>query len=216
MWIRLPRKTRRSEPVAPVGKGLAMNKIRFRFDQEKLVNALAFFSKHGVAGLDRMKIAKLLFLADRIHLLRYGRPITGDRYVCMEHGPVASVTHDLVNARLSDDPDAEIMNEYFDVGRSRTHPELIAKREPDLDVFSETDLEVLREVVESFGQKTAWQLRDLAHEYPEIIAASSQRTEQKKKAVPIPFEVFAEENTSLGRLLREDQEDRSFAESLTW
>jgi uncharacterized phage-associated protein len=193
-----------------------MNAIRFRFDQDKLINALAFFSRHGVAELDQMKIAKLVFLADRIHLLRYGRPITGDQYVCMEHGPVASVTRNLVNARLADDPDVTEMNEYFDVGRSRQYPELIARREPDLEVFSETDIEVLTEVAEKFGSKTAWQLRELAHDFPEIAAALKDRTQRNKKMVPIPFEAFVGEDAPLGRLMRDDQDDRSFVESLSW
>lgn len=194
-----------------------MRPIKFRFDIGKLVNALAFFSRAGVSGLDQMKIAKLVFLADRVHLLRYGRTITGDSYVCMEHGPVPSTTRDLVNARLADDPDVEFMHEYFDVGRSRTYPELIAKRDPDLDVFSDTDVEVLREVADKFGQRTAWQLRDLAHDFPEIAAALAARSAAKKNVVPVPFEsFFSEESASLCSLVRQDQDDRDFAESLTW
>lgn len=194
-----------------------MREIRFRFNPDKLVNALAFFSRAGVPGLDQMKIAKLVFLADREHLLRYGRTITGDRYVCMEHGPVPSRTRDLVNARLAEDPDVELMGEYFDVGRSHTYPELIAKRDADLEVFSETDIEVLEEIAQKYGPRTAWQLRDLTHELPEIQAALAKRSASKKNVVPVPFEsFFGESSASLADLVRQDQEDRDFAESLNW
>jgi uncharacterized phage-associated protein len=193
-----------------------MTKIQFRFDAEKAINALAFFSNNGVAGLDQMKIAKLVFLADRVHLLRYGRPITGDRYVCMEHGPVPSVTRDLVNARIADDLDAETMHEYFDVRRTRQYPELVAKREADLEVFSDSDIEVLKEVAEKYGKRTAWQLRDLAHDFPEIEAALASRSVSKKGAVEIPFESFFGDDATMAELVRQDQADRRFTESLTW
>ncbi|MGL4962895.1 MAG: Panacea domain-containing protein [Inquilinus sp.] len=42
------------------------------------------------------EIAKSLFLADRNHLNKYGRPITYDNYVAMEHGPVPSFSYDLL------------------------------------------------------------------------------------------------------------------------
>jgi hypothetical protein len=55
-----------------------MAHIRFRFAPEKLVQALAFFADRGVRDLDKMKAAKLLFHADKYHLLTYGRPVLGD------------------------------------------------------------------------------------------------------------------------------------------
>ena len=43
------------------------------------------------------KFIKLLYLADRAALIRWGRPISTDRYVSMKHGPVLSNVFDLVN-----------------------------------------------------------------------------------------------------------------------
>jgi hypothetical protein len=45
-----------------------------------------------------MKALKLIFLADRYHLCRYGRLITNDSYVAMKHGPVPSATRDIVES----------------------------------------------------------------------------------------------------------------------
>jgi uncharacterized phage-associated protein len=194
-----------------------MRPITFRFDPDKAVNALAFFSRQGVSGLDHMKIAKMVFLADRAHLLRYGRTITGDSYVCMEHGPVPSITRDMVNARIAEDPDAESMLDYFEVRRSGKYPELIAKRDADLEVFSDSDIEVLTEVIERHGPESAWNLRDFTHTLPEIGAALAARAAARKKSVPIPFESFlGAVSASMADLIREDQENRDFAESLTW
>ena len=41
-------------------------------------------------------IVKTIFLADRAHLNKYGRPITYDDYVAMKFGPVPSAVYDLL------------------------------------------------------------------------------------------------------------------------
>jgi uncharacterized phage-associated protein len=48
--------------------------------------------------LSQYDIVKTLFLADRQHLNKYGRPITYDNYVAMTHGPVPSLSYDLLKA----------------------------------------------------------------------------------------------------------------------
>lgn len=46
----------------------------------------------------QFEIAKTIFLADYRHLETYGRPITFDNFVAMEHGPVPSATYDMLKA----------------------------------------------------------------------------------------------------------------------
>ncbi len=38
---------------------------------------------------------KLLWLADRLHLIRYGRTVLHDSYNALPHGPISSKTMDL-------------------------------------------------------------------------------------------------------------------------
>jgi len=47
--------------------------------------------------MSHMKLIKLLYLAERQAILRWGRPITFDWYVSMPHGPVLSFTLDKIN-----------------------------------------------------------------------------------------------------------------------
>ena len=42
-----------------------------------------------------LKLLKLLYIVERTALLRWGRPVTFDRFVSMPHGPVMSRTYDL-------------------------------------------------------------------------------------------------------------------------
>jgi uncharacterized phage-associated protein len=57
---------------------------------------LAFSAK--VTLLDKKKASSLLYLADKAHLLRYGRPIFAERYRALKWGAVAQRTLDALNA----------------------------------------------------------------------------------------------------------------------
>ena len=64
--------------------------ITFDYNQQKAFQVILWFlGRHG-ERLEKLKLVKLIFFADREHLHRYGRPIVGGRYVAMPLGPVAS------------------------------------------------------------------------------------------------------------------------------
>ncbi|MEP7246474.1 MAG: Panacea domain-containing protein [Gammaproteobacteria bacterium] len=66
----------------------------WNFDPDKAVEAILFTST--TAGTTLYETLKLLYLADKLHLERYGRLIFGDHYVAMEHGPVGSDAYDVM------------------------------------------------------------------------------------------------------------------------
>jgi len=57
---------------------------------------------------DKLKLVKLLFIADKYHLVQFGRTITNDDYWAMPYGPVGSTAKDV----LSLDPDFLSEEEY--------------------------------------------------------------------------------------------------------
>ncbi len=69
--------------------------IRFRFNAKKAVEVILWFAERR-PGISFHTLLKLLFYADKRHLNRYGRPITGDDYIAMQYGPVASTTYDML------------------------------------------------------------------------------------------------------------------------
>ena len=72
-----------------------MRNLRFNFDYRKSTQVLNFFANKQGGQINKMKALKLIFLADRYHIRKYGRLITNDVYVAMKHGPVPSTTKDI-------------------------------------------------------------------------------------------------------------------------
>src|SRR5207237_2158416 len=70
----------------------------FQFKEDKAISAIVFVAAHGISDLTKGKLAKLLFLADKQHLVRHGRPITGDWYAALPHGPIPSNIDNLLDA----------------------------------------------------------------------------------------------------------------------
>jgi uncharacterized phage-associated protein len=194
--------------------------IHFRFDPEKLVQAIAFFASRGVKNLDTMKCAKLLYFADRQHLLKYGRPIVGDEYHVMKDGPIPTAGLTQIQDAFKKKPEGkhdELFDKYLRVVRPvwRLYPHFELAQEPDLEVFSDSDLEVLEGVAKELGGKTAWQLRDLAHKHEGVKQADALRLKTGRGSVHMPVQAFFEGSDSdLLPLVEEDQENRDFAESL--
>lgn len=189
-------------------------RLRYNFDVEKLVQAIAYLSARGVTGLDKLKILKLLFLADKRHLLEIGRPILGDVYSCMNWGPVPSKSYNIIRNVIDADPRKRAAEnrfaEYFTIERDREHPVLVARKPPDLDVFSESEIAALDEVIAKYGHLSGADLIKVTHDDPIWRVPDEKRI--AGSSVAIPFELFFEVNDA-GEMLefaRCQQENRDF------
>lgn len=191
-----------------------MAEIRFRFNLEKLVHALAFFSAKGISDLTKLKAAKLLYFADKKHLLMYGRPILGDVYFCLPYGPVPSVSLNEMNDAIARpevcDSDRNAFEGVLTVRKPFWgHPRFQFKGAFDQEVFSESELEVLEEVGQQYGHLTARQLVDRTHDDPVWKMANRYRGSQG--CVRIPYELFfigaTPEQASVLEILRAEQDE---------
>lgn len=86
-----------------------MSELKFNFSLDKLIHALALFSTYGVRDLTKLKAAKLLYFADKDHLLRFGRPIIGDVYYCLSYGPVPSVALNEMNDAINTESASQLV-----------------------------------------------------------------------------------------------------------
>jgi uncharacterized phage-associated protein len=134
------------------------------FDRDKALETILFIAKN-LHNPTYHSISKMLYLADKLHLQRYGRLICGDRYIAMEYGPVPSAIYNMMKvaaAAESIDVDwDEIIREAMTVRHGR---EIIAKRDCDLDMLAESEIECLRQTIAEHGSKTFGELSDFTHD----------------------------------------------------
>ncbi len=135
------------------------------FDERKAAHAAAFFLHKAGGRLPLLKLMKLLYLAERLSLGRYGDTITGDSFVSMPHGPVLSMTLDHMNGNLPsvDGGWASWVADRDSNAVALKDPSMVRTPEDDLLALSDTDLECLGEVWNEFGHWDKFALRDYTH-----------------------------------------------------
>lgn len=139
--------------------------IYFNFNHAKGTQALNYFALHEGGKINEMKVLKLVFLADRYHLRKYGRLITNDNYLAMKHGPVPSTVKDIAESNdYLDDTTKDYSLRFIKPVENRV---LKSVNKLEESVLSESDLEALKFAWDNFGHLDQFQLRDLTHLYPE-------------------------------------------------
>jgi uncharacterized phage-associated protein len=132
------------------------------FRDRKVAQIAAFFlSKAAEARLPLLKLMKLLYLADREAIREYGDPMSNDFAVAMPHGPVLSMTFDLINGCTQSSPggwsDYISDRENHDVSLMR--PVNIS----ELDELSLAECDILERIWTQYGGMNKWALRDWTH-----------------------------------------------------
>jgi len=128
-----------------------------RLDLSKVYNAVLFFSKNGVL---KSKLNKLLFYADFKHFKEYTLSITGLRYAHLPYGPVPD-NYSMYYAILFSKGLVEFIEEPYPKGYVG---ELIKTvKDPDLNVFSPSELRVMASVMEDFKDYNATQIQEISH-----------------------------------------------------
>src|SRR5438105_5053028 len=137
--------------------------MRLRFNERKATQSAARLLQLRGGRMSYLKLIKLLYLADREALLRWGRPITTDRFVSMERGPVLSRLLDLVSD--GDDPGTPCIWAEHISAPANFKVEL--KSEAGRDELSDAEIELLDEIFREHGGKSRWDLVNFTHKLPE-------------------------------------------------
>lgn len=133
------------------------------FDERKVTQAAAYFLHRRGGEMSHLKLMKLLYLADRESMRRYGEPISQDRMVSMPHGPVLSQTYDLMSGCAQSSEDgweswiADIQDHQVKL-RREVKPD-------ELGYLSDADIEILEQVWQQFGGMKRWEIRDYTHDH---------------------------------------------------
>lgn len=136
------------------------------FNPKKSLQAVLYVANR-LERKDFHKIFKVLYFADREHLTKYGRPITGDTYIAMKDGPVPSKIDDIFKAVRGD----SFFAKYADIAK---FSELFSvhdwyfitpKKEANTYYLSKTDIAELDASLSKYASLSWDELREKSHDY---------------------------------------------------
>ena len=109
----------------------------------------------------KKKLAKLLYFIDFDFYEKYAKSITGDIYKALPMGPVpsalVSVTEEMIKMKILE---VKKENEYEGYIPTEIYRSI---KKPDLSIFSEEEIRMLKRVVKRYGHLSGKQLQDLTH-----------------------------------------------------
>lgn len=130
-----------------------------KYREDKATQAAAYLLNLHEGVMAYMKLIKLLYVADRVTLLKYGRPITYDNYYSLDRGPILSKTLDLITEG-SPRGETEYWTKY--ISEPIGYTVRLADDCPP-DELSDAECSILDLVNEQFGHYDRWALVDLLH-----------------------------------------------------
>ena len=144
--------------------------IAFQFDRIKAIEAILYLANK-LENPGRYVICKLLYLADKCSLEKYGRFIFGDSYFAMKAGATPSNAYDLLKEAT------QLPVNGIKVRGNRVIP----LRKPDLDYLSKSDIECLDKIINTPHERMIRDTHDDAWQ-------KSWDNRGSKKSAKIPVE----------------------------
>jgi uncharacterized phage-associated protein len=134
------------------------------FNLEKSLQVVLYVSNR-LQRKDFHKIFKVIYFADREHLSKYGRTITGDTYIAMKDGPVPSKIDDIFKAVRGDSFFASDAAEYAKLFCVHDWFFIQPKEDANLDYLSESDVEELDYSLDKYGHLSWDEVRERSHDF---------------------------------------------------
>jgi len=93
--------------------------------------------------ISNLKLQKLVYYAQGFHLAIYNEPLFNEDIVAWEHGPVVP--------------------ELYRVFKGHGSDVIPVPEDVDFSMFSEEQIDLVKEISEVYGQFSAWKLRNMTH-----------------------------------------------------
>ena len=133
----------------------------------KLVQLLNYFAhKDKSKTINKLKAIKLVWVADRYHLRKYGRLVSADEYYALKFGPVGSQLKNIA------EQDSFLPDSYVKYSKKYIEPtnrklNIKALSDVESNLLSQTDLEALEFAWKNFGSNSGFDIANISHKYPE-------------------------------------------------
>jgi len=131
---------------------MATSKITFQFNEPKAIETILYLANR-ISRSYKYNMCKMLYLADKICLEKYGRFIFGESYSAMKQGATPSKSYDLLK-RIA----KECIGDLEVEGNA-----IIPLRDANLDYLSESDIECLDQTIAVYDKNPRKMRRD-AHD----------------------------------------------------
>lgn len=139
---------------------MAKEPTQLPFNEAKVTQAAALLLALRGGRMHYLKLIKLLYIADRTALQRWGVPITMDRYVAMDHGPVVSRTFNLIQGF-----GASTWSQFISDPMGEHEVELHGN--PGTSLLSAAEEKLLHEIFQQWGHRSRWALVEETHHFAE-------------------------------------------------
>lgn len=148
--------------------------VRFKLSPHKCIQGIDLIASK-VPNITQYYICKIFYFADKEHFLDWGRPISGDRFVAMQHGPVPSFIYDVLKSD-SGYPD-EILDTLSDRVKITNEDNkrcVTSLHKENFSALSPSDTSYLLEAVGKYAHMSFSDLKRLSHQDPAYEAAWAQ------------------------------------------
>ncbi len=190
--------------------------VQFGFDFDRALAAMVYIASKRIADLTTYKLCKLIFLSDKLHLVRFGRPITGDSLRAMDYGPVPSEVYDVLKGFVAGYRNARVdaLDEHLAINRHYQHPRFEMVRDINFPYFlSASEIQALNEVIAAHGSKNFDELYALTHAMPAYVNAWEQRGSSRNPLMSFE-ELFINDSEAIAGTEEEMLEDYEMRRAL--
>lgn len=132
------------------------------FQIERVVQAAAVLLKAEESRrMSRLRLLKLLYIADRERMQECGRPITGDAVAAMDHGPVLSRVYNLIKGEDIASPEWERFI------RSVDRRDVVLADDPGVGKLTRKEIEKLHSTATRFEEWNDYDIAIYTHQFQE-------------------------------------------------
>jgi len=130
---------------------------------DKIKATILHILAHFPDGVDFIKLFKIMYFAQKEHLVKYGRAIIGDSFYALKHGPVPSFTYKAIQVNQGKIKATDDLNEIAMV-ISLSNNKISAKIDADKDELSVSDIKCLDHAIEKCKDIDSYSLSDISHD----------------------------------------------------
>jgi uncharacterized phage-associated protein len=149
-----------------------------RFDAEKTIQAAGYILKQHQGTATRLRLLKILYIADRESLRERLRQITSDAAAAMDHGPVHVRTYDVLKGQR---PESSAWGQFI----AQEGPRICRLvQDPGVSRLSKYEMEKLDDICHKWQWHDDYDLAHATHSFSEW----QENKPDEGSSKPIPFD----------------------------